>query len=522
MQPAPEPSSRFLILSACLLGIASFGVILLFHNIADGDLWAKLALGAAVWKDGKLPSHDVFAFTPTLPVYVDHEWGSGLVFFSFLKWFGPGSLLLLKVALAFLTIGTALLLGRRFGADWSALLMFAIPAAICVLPGFVTVIRSHTFTYACFAVTLLLLELIREGRRWPGFALVALMTLWVNLHGGFVAGLGTIGIYTLASLFERKAAGVMLPTFVACVAATAFNPYGPKYWSYVLPAILHKRPDIIEWQPMPLWANDAFIGFRILLILTVCFLVIRRQEAKTSRPGLCMLVITVVLALRSRRHAPFFGIAALAIAAPCVSSVIRAAFEKCNAPPLAKIHLARAVLATFVALALFVSIKFLPGASLQVLAPISQFPVREADILSRAGLSGNLAVPFEWGSYASWRLYPKIKVSMDGRYEAAYPESTYEMNRDFFAKRGPGWDRMLKLHNLDFVMLDLRLSNLKPLDLEPKGYTTVWRQEGVSALVVANKYAAQLKSVVAELPPTTIQALDASIPAQWPRFDDAK
>jgi hypothetical protein len=229
----------------------------------------------------------------------------------------------------------------------------------------------------------------------------------------------------------------------------------------------------------------------------------------------------VLLALRSRRHAPFFGITALAFVAPCVSSAARAVLERCAAP-LARIGPARVVLAAFVALTFWVSMKFLPGASLQVLAPVSQFPVREADILARSGLSGNIATPFEWGSYASWRLYPKLKVSMDGRYEAAYPESTYEMNRDFFAKRGPDWDRLLKQHSVDFIMLDLQLSKLKPPDLESKGYTTVWQQEGISALVVANKHAAHLKSVVADLPPFTIEALDPGIPAQWPRFDSVK
>ena len=518
MQSVSEPSSRFFILLAGALGVASFGIVLLFHNIADGDLWAKLALGASVWKDGKLPVQDVFAFTPTLPVYIDHEWGSGLVFFTVLKWFGPGALLLLKVAMAFTALGSALVIARRFGADWPALLAFAVPAALCVLPGFVPVLRSHVFTYVCFSATLLFLELIRAGRRWPAFALAPLMTLWVNTHGGFVAGLGTIGIYTVASLIDRKALKVMLPTFLACVAATTLNPYGPKYWFHVLPAILHKRPDIVEWQPMPLWANDAFIGFRILLILTIGFLILGGREARKSLPGFCMLLITVLLTLRSRRHAPFFAVAALAFVAPCLSIVVRSTLAKYAAPRLANINPARAVFAAFVALTFFVSIKFLPGASFQVFAPVSQFPVREADILARSGLSGSLAVPFEWGSYASWRLYPKIKVSMDGRYEAAYPESTYEMNRDLFAKRGPEWDRLLTRHRVDFVAIDLQRSKLKPEDLTSRGYVTVWQQEGISALVVMNKYAAQLQSIVADLPPFTIETLDASIPDKWPPF----
>ena len=44
---APERILRRL---AVVLGIFSFGVVLAAHNITDGDLWNKLALGAHVWK----------------------------------------------------------------------------------------------------------------------------------------------------------------------------------------------------------------------------------------------------------------------------------------------------------------------------------------------------------------------------------------------------------------------------------------------------------------------------------------
>src|SRR5438128_2407585 len=61
------------------LGLFFFAALLGTYHIADGDLWAKLALGASVWLRGEVPHHDVFAFTPILPEYIDHEWGSGVI-----------------------------------------------------------------------------------------------------------------------------------------------------------------------------------------------------------------------------------------------------------------------------------------------------------------------------------------------------------------------------------------------------------------------------------------------------------
>ena len=64
-----------------ILGGITWLLVLVRINIADGDLWAKMALGAILLQKGILLTHDIFAFTPVLPEYVDHEWGSGVVFF---------------------------------------------------------------------------------------------------------------------------------------------------------------------------------------------------------------------------------------------------------------------------------------------------------------------------------------------------------------------------------------------------------------------------------------------------------
>jgi hypothetical protein len=151
-----------------------------------------------------------------------------------------------------------------------------------------------------------------------------------------------------------------------------------------------------------------------------------------------------------------------------------------------------------------------------VLAPIGQFPVREADILERSGLQGNLVVPFSWGSYSSWRLYPHIKVSIDGRYEAAYPESTFAMNQDFVRRRGADWDRILKQHPVDFIILDYQNGALHSADLVEKGYHPVWESR-TSALLAHEEHLARLRETALNLPPTTIEPLDARIAQKWCR-----
>jgi hypothetical protein len=553
---------------AALLGIMAFGVLLASRHIADGDLWAKLALGAHVWKYGALPHHDVFAFTPVLPLYVDHEWGAGTIFFGLLKFFGPASLMWLKIVLAFGALGAALLTGRRGGCDLAPLLVLAVPVAACVVLGYVPVIRSHTFTYCLFALTLLCLEEItrrgavssprhfpsgEKGVMIPAILIVVLMLIWVNVHGGFVAGLGTIGIYAGLALRQSflarfkpseqrsKTIKVLLVVALGSLAITGINPYGPKFWFYILPAVLAKRPFIAEWQPLPVLAWDVFMPFRVLFLLVLTLVVVGwKGTPRKSWTGLAMMVVTSLLAWRSRRHAPFFGIAALAFAGPyLVASLDRlkdfaqkrteetkiqlhgihqlsSLFSSLASVPLRLFqnHSSLCLILLYTAVTAYGALHWLPDASFQVLAPVGHDPVREIDILSLAQAKGNLATPFHWGSYSSWRLYPNIKVSMDGRYEAAYPESTFQLNARFFDKSGPDWDRLIRDYPVDYVLLDLT-QGLRPEDLQNRGYVLIWVTEGSSALLALQKHADHLLQVAAALPPTTIEPLDAAVPNHW-------
>ena len=515
MPPAPETTWRRL---AVLLGIFSFAVLLAAHHVADGDLWGKLAIGAHVWHCGTVPDHDLFAFTPVLPHYIEHEWGAGAIFFGVLKFSGPAGLMLLKMALAFGAVGTALAVGRKNNVTWETLLLLAVPVAWCEQLGYIPVIRSHAFTYCFFAVTLLGLEALRAGKIWPMFFLPPVMLVWSNVHGGFVAGLGAIGVYAGFALVRREKFRRFLVVALACGAATLVNIYGLKFWAYLIPALLNRRPNIAEWQPLPLFEDDIFNSFRVLFALTVLVLIAGwRRVDKKNWPGLVMLAITAIRAWRSRRHAPFFAVTALAFAGPFFQATLSMLFARLrHARRLCQPAFAVTVL--YGVIAIVVATVSLPRASLDVLAPIGHDPVREADILSRAQVAGNLATPFGWGCYCSWRLYPRIKISMDGRYETTYPESTFELNNAFYRNRGANWDQLIREYPVDFVILDFTEGALRPADLTARGYVLIWRSGEDSALLALPQQAEKLRRAVAELPPTTINPLDAKIPdAWWPR-----
>ena len=124
--------------------------------------------GARVWKTGAVMRHDVFAFTPTLPEWIDHEWGAGVVFFALLNWFGPASLMIFKIGDSSRRDGGVLGGGAIERDAWACvILLLAMPCAVAILPGYVPVVRSHALTFLFFGVTLLCLELIRGDAVGP-------------------------------------------------------------------------------------------------------------------------------------------------------------------------------------------------------------------------------------------------------------------------------------------------------------------------------------------------------------------
>jgi hypothetical protein len=502
MTAASESKTRVVQAFLALLGACAFGTVLAFHNITDGDLWAKLAIGETWWNTGHIPRHDVDAFTPVLPEYIDHEWGSGVVFYAVLRWFGPAGLMLLKIALALGLLAFAFLTGRRQGCAVNVLLLLSIPAAAAILTGYIPVVRCHAFTFFLFAGTLFALEELRRGRRWPAAALPPAMMAWANLHGGFVVGLAVVFLYCAAGCASRRNAGLMVFTAAACAAVTLANPYGVNFWRYLIPALLHPRARIEEWRPPPLLAWDDFSGFRILFVLTVAAVAAGwRLAPRKNLPGLAVLALCAYLGWRSRRHGPFLGAAALAFGGPYFEAVLRRLTARWRIRPVLAVGI------VYAGIAMFAAARFLPNASLQPLAPVGEDPVREVDILARAGVTGNVATPFAWGSYVAWRLHPKIKISMDGRYETTFPESTFALNNDFFDHQGD-WFRLCREWKVDYVILDMQTERLRPEDLAAEGYELIWRQDNVSALLSRPEHAPLLRQIAASLPPTTIDPLD--------------
>jgi len=75
------------------------------------------------------------------------------------------------------------------------------------------------------------------------------------------------------------------------------------------------------------------------------------------------------------------------------------------------------------------------------------------------GMSGRLAVEFDWGEYAIWSFGPKLRVSLDGRREASYSERVLAEQREFAAGSSVGLS-VLDRDRPEFVWMRTTRTNL--------------------------------------------------------------
>ena len=177
---------------------AAFVGVISRLNTADHDMLHGMALFRETLAVGDLPRDDVFAYTPTVSPSVHHEWGMGgiLYFATVASDLGGAGLMLVKYFLTAVVVVGCYLCARWRGAS---LPVFALLAGVVVPFGWIgfATVRAQLFTLAFLVCTFGLFELDRRGRRWWIVVWLAMNVIWLNVHGGFVAGLGLFGLYSI-------------------------------------------------------------------------------------------------------------------------------------------------------------------------------------------------------------------------------------------------------------------------------------------------------------------------------------
>ena len=454
------------------------------HNNADWDLWARLAVGKIFFTTGHILKQDIFAYTQTKPIWIDHEWLSGVVFYYLVDKFGDLGLSLLKAVLMFSVFFSIFKLNQlKFPEQNHYRIIYYAFFLYAILFGFLTTVQSHCFTFAFFALWMYLFELIKRGNNRLIWIFPATMVLWANLHGGFFAGLGLVFLYTIGEAINRRKFAKYIVILGVSTLATLINPYGIKYLPYLIEAVTMKRPFLTEWMPLNLFGSfSVAFGFKIFALFTLFSLlyVLMKRQKEINWSEILILCATFWVSLQHIMHNIFFIIAA----AGYITGYLHQAFDfcttviarrvadstrqskllnrllrQCFAPPRndtsSKIKTGIKSLTDFIIYSLIIligtlTIHFVP---LKVKVDNKQFPVRAVKFIQQNNLSGNLLVLFNWGSYALWQLHPQCLVAVDGRYDGVYPESLIsEVARFHYV--GKNWNELMTKYHTDIILMN--------------------------------------------------------------------
>ncbi len=449
-------------------------ILMVIKNGADPDLWHRMAVGRIFSQLGWITYNDIFSYFPKKEMWVDHEWLSGVIFYYLGAFFGDYGLISLQVIMTFLILFLIYKINQKIFPENKYRISCYLVALLGIHAGLSSTLRCQGFTYLFFTLWIYLLERVRRGETRLIWIFPATMLLWANMHGGFLAGVGLVCFYAAGELLNGKNFSKYLAILGITLPVTLINPYGFEYWKYILSAATMERPYITEWEAFnPLESFYTGLGFKILfvfLILGYGYKLFKRQF-NFDKVEIIALAVTFYLAIKHERHSVFFAIVAASYVYPHLSLFLNDTIGKLdnkvsnslNTDIRNKMLFLREYFVNF----------FLISASVYIIASIpvhidlDEYPVKEIEFVKKNNLTGNLFIPFNWGSYALWKLYPQNLVSIDGRFEEVYKTVSY-LDVTQFTLLEDQQDSILKKYNHQVFIVGIESSGYKKLKSLPE------------------------------------------------------
>jgi hypothetical protein len=186
---------------ALWVGVGLYGLQLYAGSrlLRDPDTLWQITLGQWIVAHRAVPQVDMFSFTMHGQPWISTQWLAQVLYaqaWSVAGWAGPVVLAAAAIALTFALLARELT--RRLSD--SAALIFV--AAAITLTAEHLLARPHVLAMPVMVAWVAGLIAAADRRSAPSFALLPLMALWANLHGGFVLGLALIAPIALDAVWH--------------------------------------------------------------------------------------------------------------------------------------------------------------------------------------------------------------------------------------------------------------------------------------------------------------------------------
>jgi len=401
-----------------MLGTLLFGGVFVAGRVfrADPDLWWHIKVGETILKTRQWPTTDIYSFTVAGQPWLAYEWLGDIILATANRVAG-----LIGLELLLLIIGSSVVLALysfatlRTGNSKAGFVAAAMLSILAVLS---FSLRPQMLGYLFLILTLIALERFRQGKRGSIWFLPPLMLLWVNTHGSWIVGLGSIFVYWISGLAEFRLGGLearawtpkervsLACVFLLSLLALPVTPYGarvaasPFEFAFSLPLnVAH----IQEWQSMPFDTiiGKMFLGLWIGILLAQVALGLkwRIEEFTLFLLGLVMASLHVRFIL---------------VFVPFVTPILAKILARWI-PPYERQKDKFALNAAIIFVVLGCIVHYFPSTTNLQTRVAKSFPVSAVAYLRTHTVPGPTFNSYGFGGYLVWSRGPEHKVFIDGR-----------------------------------------------------------------------------------------------------------
>lgn len=496
--------------SFCVL-VVLLAIFQFSENTADPDLWGHVVFGQEMIQSHSIPKTEMYSWTAHGQNWVNHECLAEISLGAAHLTMGGTGLLLLKMVIGLLTFGLCLRIAQSDTWWPDRYIIWALAALAVVEISYGFAARPQIFTALFLALELALLRRIHfRSYLWIA-AVPILFVIWINTHGGVLAGFGLLGLAagstTAQFLWHKMRAKVprtstwersqgvttilpdlkmlsMLWLSVGLAFGALFcNPWKGELLRWLVASILWLRPQIAEWNPTPFnWDHAAL--FILIALAAFAWVFTRRRRAWWE---IAACAAFTLLALRSVRNAPLCAIVILALAAPHLADALgrfqhffgrwqslrkQAGFQKIATALLILGSLAIAI----------ATLNLHKEHPFTMEVPRATYPTGAVAFLRDNDLRGKTITFFDWGEMVIFHL-PDCPPSIDGRLDTCYSRELIDAHWKFY--NGEPFDEsVFNPDEADFALLPATLAGAGALAQHP-GWRAIYYDD--TAVILARK-----------------------------------
>jgi hypothetical protein len=419
----------------------------------DPDMWWHIKTGETILATHHWPTADPYSFTAFGQPWIAFEWLGDTLLAMVSRMGGLRGLELLLIVL-----GSAVLLSLYLLATISSnnsKAGFVAAALVCPLASATFSLRPQMLGFLFLVFTLIALELFRQGRQWALWMLPPLFLIWVNTHGTWIVGLGTIFVYWVCGLKKFKLGGIeavqwsplerlrISLVFLLSLVAITITPYGTELTAFpVVRALAFPMGDanVSEW--MPILAFTGLGKFFLVLIFGSFIL----QIALGMAWGLQELVLFLGSAVLTFLHARF-----VLVFAPFFVLLLGRVLSRWLQPysPAKDKYVINGILMAGLLAAM---IHYFPTRADLEQKVADRFPVQAVEYLRQHPAPGPMFDSYFFGGYLVWSLGPGQKVFIDGRSELYEGAGVLAEYLDI-SHLNPGGLSVLRRHHIQACLL---------------------------------------------------------------------